>query len=135
MSLTVKATIYPIRAVTPHRIAIVARPRGGDWLSDELSALSRGGIDVLVSMLTDEESTELGLERESEDCEAAAITFVNLPMPDRSVPADADEFLRRVEQLAEMVREGRFLGASGVTQKRPMRVTSKPANENEARGR
>ena len=24
---------------------------------------------------------------------------------------------------------------SGVTQKRPMRVTSKPANENEARGR
>jgi hypothetical protein len=25
--------------------------------------------------------------------------------------------------------------ASGVTQKRPMRVTSKPANENEARGR
>ena len=74
MSLTVKATIYPIRAVTPHRVAIVARPRGGDWLCDELSALSSEGIDVLVSMLTDEESTELGLERESADCEAAAIT-------------------------------------------------------------
>ena len=110
MSLTVRATIYPIRAVAPHRVAIVARPRGGDWLCDELSALSKGGIDVLVSMLTDEESTELGLERESEDCEAAAITFVNLPIPDRSVPADADEFLHSVEQLAEMVKQGRFLG-------------------------
>jgi len=110
MSLTVKATIYPIREVTPHRVAIVARPRGGDWLCDELSALSREGIDVLVSMLTDEESTELGLERESDDCEAAAIAFVNLPIPDRSVPADADEFLRNVEQLADMVRDGRFLG-------------------------
>jgi protein-tyrosine phosphatase len=110
MSLTVKATIYPIRAVSPHRVAIVARPRGGAWLCDEMTALAREGIDVLVSMLTDEESTELGLEKESEDCEAAAVTFVNLPIPDRSVPADADEFLRSVEQLAEMVREGRFLG-------------------------
>ena len=110
MSLTVKATIYPIRTVTQHRLAIVARPRGGNWLCDELTALSREGIDVLVSMLTDEESTELGLERESEKCETAAITFVNLPIPDRSVPADAHEFLRSVEQLAEMVREGRFLG-------------------------
>ena len=110
MSLTVRATIYPIRAVAPHRVAIVARPRGGDWLCDELSALSKGGIDVLVSMLTDEESTELGLERESDECEVAAITFVNLPIPDRSVPADADEFLHSVEQLAEMVKQGRFLG-------------------------
>ncbi len=89
MSLTVKATIYPITGVTPHRVAIVARPRGGDWLCDELSALSREGIDVLVSMLADEESTELGLDRESDDCEAAAITFVNLPIPDRSVPTES----------------------------------------------
>ena len=98
-----KATIYPIDAAAPNRIAIVARPRGGDWLRDELSALSREEIDVLVSMLTEEESKELGLERESEDCEAIAIKFVNLPIPDRSVPSDNDDFLRSVERLAEMV--------------------------------
>jgi protein-tyrosine phosphatase len=91
-------------------MAIVARPRGGDWLSDELSALSREGIDVLVSMLTEEEANELGLERESEDCQAAGIRFVNLPIPDRSVPSGTDDFLRSVEELAEIVREGRFLG-------------------------
>jgi hypothetical protein len=72
-----KATIYLIKAAAPNRIAIVARPRGGDWLCDELSALSREGIDVLVSMMTGEESNELGLERESEDCGATGITFVN----------------------------------------------------------
>src|SRR3984957_8552644 len=95
-----KATIYPIKAAAPNRIAIVARPRGGDWLCDELSALSREGIDVLVSMLTEEESSELGLERESEDCGAARITFVNFPIPDRSVPSDLEGFLHVVEQLA-----------------------------------
>lgn len=105
-----KATIYPIDAVAPHRVAIVARPRGGDWLRDELSALSREGIDVLVSMLTEEESKELGLESECEDCKAVAIEFVNLPIPDRSVPSDTDDFFHAVERLAEMVRAGRFLG-------------------------
>jgi hypothetical protein len=90
-----KATIYPIEAAASNRIAIVARPRGGGWLCDELSALSREGIDVLVSMLAKEESNELGLETESADCGATGITFVNLPIPDRSVPSDRDGFLAR----------------------------------------
>jgi protein-tyrosine phosphatase len=105
-----KATIYSIKEAAPNRIAIVARPRGGDWLCDELDALSREGIDVLVSMLTEEETDELGLDREAEECDAAAIKFVNLPVLDRSVPRDRDGFLRSVEHLAEMVRAGRFLG-------------------------
>ena len=35
---------------------------------------------------------------------------MSLPIPDRSLPPDAKAFLHSVEQLAEMVREGRFLG-------------------------
>jgi protein-tyrosine phosphatase len=100
----------PIKAGATNRIAIVARPRGGDWLCDELSALSTKGINVLVSTLTEEQSLELGLEREAEDGEAVAIRFMNLPIPDRSVPSDAADFLRRVDQLAEMVKDGRSLG-------------------------
>lgn len=81
-----KATIYSIKEAAPNRIAIVARPRGGDWLGDELRALSLEGIDVLVSMLTEEETRDLGLHQESQECGAVAIKFVNLPVPDRSVP-------------------------------------------------
>jgi protein-tyrosine phosphatase len=105
-----KATLYSIKDTAPNRIAIVARPRGGDWLCDEMSAPSREGIDVLVSMLTKEETNELGLNRESEECAAAAIRFVNVPILDRSVPLDRDDLLRPVDELAEMVRAGRFLG-------------------------
>jgi protein-tyrosine phosphatase len=104
-----KATVYSVRTAAPNRIAIVARPRGGDWLCDELSALAGEGVDVLVSMLTEEESRELGLESESENCKAAAITFINLPISDRSVPSDRDYFLHTVELLSQLVREGRFV--------------------------
>jgi hypothetical protein len=64
----VKATTFPINGVTPHRIGIVER--GGEWLSDELAALSREGYDVLVSMLTSQQAHELGLSKESEECSA-----------------------------------------------------------------
>lgn len=105
-----KATIYSIKEAAPNCMAIVARPRGDDWLCDELSGLSQEGIDVLVSMLTQEETKELGLHRELEECEAIGIKFVSLPIPDRSVPSDKDGFLHVVEQLVELVRAGRFLG-------------------------
>ena len=103
-----KATVYPITA-SPSRIAIVARPRGNDWLCEEIRALSHEGIDILVSMLTIEETEELGLNHESAECAAAGISFVNLAIPDRSVPSDRTAFLRSVEELAARVREGHSL--------------------------
>jgi hypothetical protein len=105
-----RATTYPIRTTTAYQLAIVARPRGGDWLCDELTALSREGIEILVSMLTPEEAQELGLDRESIACEDAAITFVNVPIPDRSVPNDKQHFLSKVDLIAEWIRQGRSVG-------------------------
>jgi protein-tyrosine phosphatase len=109
-SPALKATIYPITAAAPNRIAIVARPRGNDWLAEEVSALSQEGLNIVVSMLTDEEVNELGLGQESAECEVAGIGFTNMAIPDRSVPSDRNIFLLNVEQLAELVREGRYLG-------------------------
>ena len=47
------------------RVAIVPRPRGGDWLEDDLKAIKEAGVDVLVSMLTPPEQGELGLDEEA----------------------------------------------------------------------
>jgi hypothetical protein len=38
------------------RLAIVPRPRGGDWLEDEVAHIKRAGVDVLVSMLQADEA-------------------------------------------------------------------------------
>ena len=103
-----KATLYPIADAIPNRVAIAARPRGNDWLCEEISALSQEGIDILVSMLTGEEVEELGLNHESTECAAAGIRFVNVAIPDRSVPSDRRAFLRSVEELTTQVREGRY---------------------------
>lgn len=104
-----KATIYPITAALPNRLAVVARPRGGDWLCDELKAISREGIDVLVSMLTPEEAQELGLESESAECGDTGIALLNIPIPDRSVPTDRDDFLRQVDHIVNLLREGKSI--------------------------
>ncbi len=110
-----KATVYPITDATPNRIAIVARPRPNDWLCEEISALSREGIEILVSMLTDEEAEELGLNDESAECAAAGISFVNVAVSDRSVPSDTNAFLRIIEQLAIRVKEGHYFVNLGET--------------------
>ncbi|MGH2609651.1 MAG: protein-tyrosine phosphatase family protein [Tepidiformaceae bacterium] len=68
------------------RLAVCPRPRGGDWLADDLAALRRAGVDVLVSALTPAEEMELGLAEEPMLAEAAGLRFVLLPTGDFGVP-------------------------------------------------
>src|SRR5215469_14841665 len=46
------------------RLAVIGRPRGGDWLEDEVSAWRRAGLDVIVSLLEAEEAAQLELLEE-----------------------------------------------------------------------
>jgi protein-tyrosine phosphatase len=102
-----KPTIYRIESALPYRLSIVARPRGGDWLCDEIHGLSADGVQLLISMLTDEEAGELGLSDEGNHCEYEGIVFRNVPVQDRSVPTDRRQFLDVVEQTAADVKSGR----------------------------
>lgn len=102
-------SLYWIKKAEPYRIAIVARPRAGDWLESEIEKLSRHGIEVLASMLTPEESEELGLAEEERLCNHRGIRFFNVPITDRSVP-DEDSILQSIETLAKHVKLGRGVG-------------------------
>lgn len=44
----------------------MARPRGGDWLVDEMAGLREAGVDVLVSALCDDEYALLDLSAEAD---------------------------------------------------------------------
>ncbi len=101
-----KPTIYAIESALPHRLSIIARPRGGDWLCDEIDALAAHGVRVIVSMLTQDEAYELGLCEEASHCERAGIIFRGVPLQDRSVPSDRQQFLDAVEQVAADVERG-----------------------------
>jgi protein-tyrosine phosphatase len=88
------------------RVAIVPRPRGGDWLEDEVAQIKRAGVDVLVSMLQADEAAELGLSAEAELCEAGGIIFRSFPIPDRETPRATASFSQFVEDLRAEVHAG-----------------------------
>ncbi len=63
-----KAEVYWIEALAPGRLGVMPRPRGNDWLEDEVSSLVSEGVQFVVSLLTKDEVSELGLEREGALC-------------------------------------------------------------------
>lgn len=81
------------------KLAIAARPRGGDWLADELPALAQE-VDVLVSLLRPDEEAELGLGGERRVAEKAGIEFIAHPVPDRGLPEDEKSILAVARLLA-----------------------------------
>lgn len=50
------------------RVGIMARPRGNEWLKDEITSLQKQKVSVLVSLLEMEEVIELGLREEESLC-------------------------------------------------------------------
>ena len=81
--------IYWIKTSTALRLAIMARPRSGDWLDDEVDNWKREGVGLVISLLEQDEMEDLGLENEAALCESRSIEFVSYPIPDRGVPANS----------------------------------------------
>jgi protein-tyrosine phosphatase len=83
------------------------RPRGGDWLADEMGTLRRSGVDVLVSLLTRAEEEQFQLGAEGQGAEAAGIRYVSFPTEDRSVPNSLEKSLGLLHDLARELLGGR----------------------------
>jgi len=89
------------------RLAIIPRPRGHDWLPDDIKFLHRAGVDVVVSALTVSENEELGLVEEHQCCQNHGVEFLSFPIEDRSVPTSFSEFTSLVHSLIEYLRKGK----------------------------
>jgi Polymorphic toxin system, DSP-PTPase phosphatase len=91
-------------------LAIVARPRGNDWLADEILCLQSSGIQTLVSMLEPTEAAELGFEDERLAAKNAGLDFLTYPISDRGIPDDSISFNGYVAELARRLRDGQRVG-------------------------
>lgn len=91
-------------------LAILMRPRGGDWLEDEIRDWVREGISVVVSLLAREEISELGVEREAQMCAEVGLEFHWLPVTDLSVPASMLETVSLVTTLTAARAAGKKTG-------------------------
>jgi protein-tyrosine phosphatase len=104
-----RAELYRIERAGPGMLSVMARPRGGDWLADEIQAWSQARVDVVVSLLTPDEQTELGLEDEGLLCAQRGLKFRSLPIPDRALPPRRAEVERLVEEIGAALKLGKHV--------------------------
>ena len=104
------AEIFWIDGAFPAGLAVVARPRGADWLAGEMLAFKQGGIDTLVSLLEPREAAWLGLEDEGADAANAGIDFLNFPIRDTAVPESPSQFRAFVANLAVRLSASERIG-------------------------
>jgi protein-tyrosine phosphatase len=100
-----RPTLYAMPVPPPGRLSTMPRPRGGDWLDDEMAALRHAGVDLLVCLLTADERVELDLRHELAAATRAGLDFSALPIPDLGIPDHAE-----ADALVSLVVERMSLG-------------------------
>ena len=99
--------VYPINGSWRGKLFLSSRPRGGDWLEDEVSGWRRYGIDTVVSLLTDDEEQELGLGHEASEARKHDLAFVSYPIPDRGVPSNTSTLSDLLETIQRDLGHGK----------------------------
>lgn len=91
-------------------LAIVLRPRGDDWLENDLQRISMAGIQTIVSTIESAEARELGLTEEGRTVERLGMRFISYPLRDRSVPPRREVFTDFVVKLGRRLQSGEKIG-------------------------
>jgi protein-tyrosine phosphatase len=85
------------------------RPRGGDWLEDEIQSWRRSGVAAVVSLLTPDEIADLSLAEEAGLCRSNGIQFFSFPITDRGTPSSQAAFSDLMMKLAELLADGKSI--------------------------
>ena len=101
--------LYTVQGLSAGKVSVMARPRGGDWLVDEIKDLQVSGVDVLVSLLTEAEVREFDLAEEATLCQHQGIAFLSLPILDRAVPAFAPSTFQFLDRLDAELDGGKHI--------------------------
>lgn len=96
----------PINSSNRGKLGICARPRGHDWLEDEIKAFAHKDILHLVSLLEETEIRQLGLQQEEYWCQQYHIQYYSFPIIDRGVPSSSIEFMKLSQHLAHLIDQG-----------------------------
>lgn len=105
-----KPDVYWINGPWAGKLAILSRPRGADWLIDEVTGWKNAGLNVVVSLLSQGENSELGLIDERELVQRLGLTFISFPIADYSVPTSKKELQQLVSTLERSLVAGECVG-------------------------
>ena len=105
-----ETTIHWVKGIEPHRFGLMARPRGGESLHEEVAAWKNASIGLVVSLLEAHEVRELELKAEPALCAGQGIKFLHFPIPDRGVPQSVREASALVDELHSNLIQGNAVG-------------------------
>lgn len=108
--IAIKPEIYWIEGPWAGNLAILARPRGGDWLEGEVKGWREAGVNVVVSLLTSGEESELGLSSEAEIVKHKGLTYISFPIADYSVPGSQIAMQKLAAALNDQLSRGSRIG-------------------------
>ena len=83
------------------------RPRGNDWLEDEIRSLQFRGVNYLVCLLENSEIYDLNLEQEEPLCAEKGIDFIHFPIEDVNIPPSRSSFLALTDRLSSYLDQGK----------------------------
>ena len=88
------------------KLGIMPRPRGDDWLEEEIIKFKKQNIGLLVSLLEQHEINELGLKNQPALCSKHGLEYINFPIVDRSVPEKGTKIDSLLEGLYQKILNG-----------------------------
>ena len=100
------AELYPIADCPAGRLAIMPRPRAGDWLEDEILSW-RNKVEVVVSSWKTARSPNLAWKK---NCNASRLVCGSRLLFDRDVPGSATAVSRLVIELIHELNTGQGVG-------------------------
>ncbi len=98
---------YWVEGPWPGKLALAARPCGGEWLVEEIASWQREGVNTVFSLLTPEEERDLDIVNEAAEAHSHGLRFLSFPILDRQVPASEREFALALEDLGGELAAGR----------------------------
>jgi protein-tyrosine phosphatase len=89
------------------KLAMAARPRGGDWLPDDLSGWKQVGADTVLSLLTPEEEEDLDLRQGAGKAKKLGLEFASFPIPDRQIPRSEAKWADILDRVTRRLTDGK----------------------------
>ncbi len=99
--------LYWLDESWPGKLAVAARPRGGDWLKDDIANWRRANINVVLSLLTPDEERDLDLDDEAREVRTQGMDFTSFPIPDRQVPRSEAKWAEVLDRVARALSTGK----------------------------
>jgi len=99
--------IYWLDGAWTGKLGVAPRPRGGDWLKDDISNWKRAHIDTVLSLLTPDEERDLDLRDEAVVVRAQGMNFASFPIPDRQIPTSETKWSEALEKVSRDLSAGK----------------------------